>query len=54
MNDLDFSILDAQVKRLIEVVRKPRSMVLADLIRSTSNTEKAYWDWIDWIKANRN
>ncbi len=52
---MDKYIRDAQAKDLIEIVRKPRSEKLAELIRTTK--AEAYRDkiaWLDYTRANQN
>lgn len=46
---------DMLSKGLIEIVRKPRSEKLAELIRTTrAETYRDEKAWLDWQKINRN
>lgn len=52
---MDDHIRDAIDKGLIEVVRKPRSEKLAELIRTTkAETYRDKIAWLDWQKVNLN
>ncbi len=51
---MEDQVKDAITKGLIEVVRKPRSEKLAELIRATRTYTADFWFWQDWEKVNRN
>jgi hypothetical protein len=52
---MDEDIRDAQIKGLIEVIRRPRSEKLAEIIRATkAESYQDYIAWLDWQKINRN
>ena len=51
---MDDAINDARNKGLIEIVRKPRSEKLAELIRTTKAYTANTWLWLDYLRLNKN
>jgi len=52
--NMDELIREMYQKGLIEIVRKPRSEELAELIRSTKAMPGDWLHWLDYAKAVRN
>jgi hypothetical protein len=48
-------IQDAVSKGLIDIVRRPRSEELVEILRTNSNIASSdCWHWVDWARFNRN